>query len=272
MHLCAEHGHPRKGPSPFPATLALLLVVGFVPIAASAQPHPDDPEVLAIFHRGRAMMEVGRYADAVLSFQQVLSHRESAGALFNLGLGLRALDRCREAVAAFERAVRIDTDPNRRHSAEINLRELRDCAARLRLDVRGQPAEVRIDGQRVDWHSAATVFSVDPGEHTLDARREGYQPAQAQVSLRRGEERTATLDASARRLPAATPSGPDRQRMNGAIPAERGVHTRWWFWTVIGLVTAGATTAIIAATGGFDHTGPSPEGSWGSVTAALSWP
>ncbi|MBK6535834.1 MAG: tetratricopeptide repeat protein [Deltaproteobacteria bacterium] len=181
--------------------------MGFVPIAASAQPHPDDPEVLAIFHRGRAMMEVGRYADAVLSFQQVLSHRESAGALFNLGLGLRALDRCREAVAAFERAVRIDTDPNRRHSAEINLRELRDCAARLRLDVRGQPAEVRIDGQRVDWHSAATVFSVDPGSTPRrEARGLPTGASAGPAPPRRGTDRGPRRERPA--TSAATPSDP----------------------------------------------------------------
>ncbi len=305
-----------------------LLVVAVASRPTQGQPRaPDDAHVMELFRQGRALMDEQRYVDAIAAFRRVLAARESAGALFNLGLSLRALNRCREATTAFERSLVIDADRDRRHSAEVNLRELQGCVATLRLEVRGQPSEVRVDGNPIEWRASAATLSLDPGEHVVEASREGFEPVREQVSLRRGGERSLTLDAAARPLQStlviepnsaeagvrlddrdlgagpqrvALPAGPHvvvvrypgtggtqrravtlqpgvRLVVNVSpdtvrVTSEGGVLTRWWFWTTVSVVAAGAVVGVLAATGAFDYEGPAREGSWGSAVAAIRWP
>jgi hypothetical protein len=64
------------------------------------------------------------------------------------------------------------------------------------------------------------------GLHVLSARKDGFDDASTQIVLKAGEKRELTLD------PLTKPS----------------LVTRWWFWSAIGVVAAGAVVSVVAAT------------------------
>lgn len=56
-----------------------------------------------------------------------------------------------------------------------------------------KPADARVSAVgRFSWQSASSVF-VFPGQHTLQARREGFSPAEVSVDVKRGEPAQALL-------------------------------------------------------------------------------
>jgi hypothetical protein len=65
--------------------------------------------VEALYNRGTALLELGRYADALPAFDQVLaSSPQHLGAWNNRGRALQALNRHEDAIADFDKALRVD--------------------------------------------------------------------------------------------------------------------------------------------------------------------
>jgi len=174
------------------AALSLLLVLA-LPAAASAQ--ADDAE--RHFEEGVAHLQALRHADAVGAFQRSLRAREAAGTLYNLGLALRGLNRCREAAAALSRQAEVDTNPERRAAGEGLLTEVRACVGELTITVRGRPDEVLLDGEVLSLGEGVHALPVDPGTHSVRARREGYRPAAATADVARGARSAVTVDLTA---------------------------------------------------------------------------
>lgn len=70
------------------------------------------------------------------------------------------------------------------------------------------------------------------------------------------ERRIAVLEGAHRRAPSpaevAAAAEPDREPAPASEPSDGGVVTRWWFWTLLATVAAGATVGIVLATRGGD--------------------
>ncbi len=174
------------------AALSLLFVLA-LPAAASAQ--ADDAE--RHFEEGVAHLQALRHADAVGAFQRSLRAREAAGTLYNLGLALRGLNRCREAAAALSRQAEVDTTPARRAAGEGLLSEVRACVGELTVTVRGRPDEVLLDGEALALGEGVHALPVDPGTHSVRARREGHRPTASTVEVARGARVAVTVDLTA---------------------------------------------------------------------------
>jgi hypothetical protein len=103
----------------------------------------------------------------------------------------------------------------------------------------------------VDGKAAGTVpveLRLEPGEHSVALRRDGYEPALSRVVLRPKEHRSFSL----------------------SLQRSAAVYERWWFWTSVGAVLAtGAVIGVAMSTERPAAKGDIPPG---QITAKLtSW-
>jgi len=194
----------------------LALLAAPAPLAAQ----PD--EAAARFEEGVSHLQAQRYADAVGSFRASLRVREAAGTLYNLGLALRGLNRCREAAEALTRQAVIDANAERRAAGGQLLVEARACVAELSLTVRGRPDELLVDGVATPLGEGVHGLTLDPGTHHLQARREGYEPFAGRVELARGARVALLVDLSVARrgvISVETTAPAESIRVDGALLA-----------------------------------------------------
>ena len=92
----------------------------------------------------------------------------------------------------------------------------RDVASYLLIKSPVASARVSIDGKFVGLVPAEATLA--PGPHPVHVERDGYDSADTQIVLRKGERREVSIDLS----------------------QAKPIYARWWFWTGIGVVVAGA--------------------------------
>jgi hypothetical protein len=85
-------------------------------------------------------------------------------------------------------------------------------------------ALVLVDGKRLGVAPVETRLT--PGTHRLELRHPDYAPASTQVVL--NARATRDVELSANHLPR--------------------LYEKWWFWSAIGTVAAGAVVGVVAAT------------------------
>jgi hypothetical protein len=122
----------------------------------------------------------------------------------------------------------------------LELHPLAVVPTTARLTIATQPpgAELTIDGRfagREPWSG-----TLGPGGHQVRAELKGYVNTHSEVVLSAGQERTLTLELQL--VP------PPQKR----VP----VYKRWWLWTIVGVVAAGA---VAAGVGGYFATRPQPD-------------
>lgn len=90
--------------------------------------------------------------------------------------------------------------------------------------VRSRPtaADIAIDGKAIG--RAPLELRLPVGAHTLVAEAEGREKEKVAMTLALG----------------------DRRELDIELKKSPGITSRWWFWTGIGVVVAGATAAVIA--------------------------
>ncbi len=170
-------------------------VACIVPAQAAAD---DAADARVSFEEGLELLDDGRYADATRAFERSLALREAPATLYNLGLAHRGAGENRRAIAAFERFVEVygERAPRLRADAQTILEELRASLARVRIELRGEPEELFVDGSPVALDEVRELV-LDPGSHHFEARRAGYAPARAERDLEPGSETRLTLDVAA---------------------------------------------------------------------------
>ena len=197
--------------------------------AAEARAQGQTERARRLFVEGQAALEEGRFTDAVRAFQGSLAIADRPGTMFNLGLAYRGLDRCREAVDAFEQVIGLSQDAGLVEQARTLRADADRCVGHVTLTVSGRASEVLVDGEEVRLLDGQHVLSLNPGRHTFEARREGHVPARASVDLARGARDSITLDASAwpmaARLVIDTGGAPASIELNGerVRPSPRGL-------------------------------------------------
>lgn len=185
--------------------LALLCAcassVGSLRVAsAQAQPSGDANEARLLFDRGVALIDQGRFADAILSLEASQRLRPSPAVTYNIALALRGVGRVQESIAAFERYL---LQPSRNATPEELARiratvvELRQSLARLVLRVVPPGALVRIDGAAA--RAIAEPIVLDPGAHVIELSAQHYVSERRTLTV--APSATMTLDIALRESP-----------------------------------------------------------------------
>lgn len=220
------------------AWAAVVITLALSPASARAQTAPDATasarfaDARRAFEEGVEAVRVGRPADAVPAFERSFALRPSAVVAVNLGLVLRGVGRLAEARRWYTRFLELAGDADRaRHEATVraHLAEIDRRLARLVLRSVVPPgAVVRFDEGPLTPDDG-DALRVDPGAHTVLARAEGHREHRETLTLSEGERRELALRLDP--LPRSTP-----------------ITRQWWFWTGLGVVVAGAVTAVVIAT------------------------
>lgn len=259
-------------------------------LATAPAPLPDDPNAETArqyFEAGVAAMRREDWAEAVNGFENSLRLRRTASVSLNLGIARHRLGRLLAARAALNDFLANATPAQHaQHDAEVGrlVAEIGRRVGRIRLtELRPSASTVTIDGQPAVFDEQREV-TVDPGEHRLRAEAEGFVLREETVRVAEGATRPVGLvlvpvaavvaptpAPTAVPAPAATPlTPPPPAQASGSIV------TRWWFWTAVGVVAAGATVGIVAATRPDTITVTLPTSSTGQVLqgiegGGLSW-
>jgi len=253
---------PQCGPArPRLARLSRIVALSFSLLALTSFARADDKDEAAKHFRAGVALQKGEdFNGAIAAFQVSLRLYPSRAALFNLANCLRAVHRYDEAIEAHEKLLRdygSELDEPMRSAAQTQLQELHNLAGSLDVQVDPPDAEIWLDGRQLGRAPLPRPVFVSPGEHDLQLRREGYEPAsvrvevqsRAQVSRQIHLERSKTSPPPAPPAPvsATAPSPPQPPAPTLSAPSSMHTTTGWITAATGAACLAGATVTGIWA-------------------------
>jgi hypothetical protein len=165
---------------------------------AAAQPKPKAApnesafdQAGALFDKGSAYYQQGRWVEAEAAFQKAWELRQSYDVATNLGDCELEIGQARDAAEHLLYALRhfpVVAKPARRERLLQRLQEARKQVGALVVRVNVEGAEVWVDGRKVGLSPLPDEVFVEPGtRHAVEARLVGYAAAQQPVELDKGE-------------------------------------------------------------------------------------
>ncbi|MEY4508028.1 MAG: hypothetical protein RLZZ450_150 [Pseudomonadota bacterium] len=150
-------------------SLGLLATVGTESTwAQAAEPAGSMSEARALFMAGRVAFDEGRYEAALKHFSASYEQSQRPALLYNIAQCYDRMRRDEDALAAFERYLAVEADPEQRASVEARVRALRAAVAAR------EPA-APLPGSRAERPGAATpaTQAEEGGASTSDAVASG---------------------------------------------------------------------------------------------------
>jgi tetratricopeptide (TPR) repeat protein len=189
--------------------LALLIAV---PPMALAQTR-DKKAAASHFQSGRQLFEQNRWAEALGEFQAGYEAYPLAGFLVNIGQCYRKLERFEEARDAWQKYLQSGASD----------RNLRDEVDEALVEVRSQIEKREQDDTRRRAEDESKRRAL------LDSIARDQRTQQPDLTVRTSSVRVA-------QAPAA--------EVHAAAPAKKS-GSRWWVWTIVGVVAAGAVASAV---------------------------
>ncbi len=186
----------------------------------------------------------GRFAEARTQYMRAHELSPSARTLRALGMVEFELRNYGESVNYLEQALASEEkalDPSLRKQTEDLLSRARAYVGEVHVAVDPDTAMVMVDGVTVASGPEAS-FTLVVGDHELEFRAHGRLPEKRAIRIRGGDQ-------TRLRVVLTHPGDDDA----GAVPAaalrsEREPFVRkWWLWTAVGVVAAGAAVGIALA-------------------------
>lgn len=162
------------------------------------------------FRRGMEHFEARAFRDAIHEFQLAANLVPSADLWFNIARAYEELNshaEMEQAIEFYQRYLRDRVDPPDREEVEAHIENLRRRAEALRQAMLNRPttgtvrvssnvegAAIEVGGRDHGETPVAAALSLDPGEHDLQLRQEGYVPFRARLLVSRGVTTAAYAD------------------------------------------------------------------------------
>ena len=160
---------------------------------AQAPPPPTGDKVDAkqLMQTGVRLLEAKDYLGALAIFKDAYHRFPSSKILLNIGTTEKLLDRRAEAANTYERYLESnDADPAKRAEVSDAISELDTWLGRITVTLDPQDAELEVDGE---WRKGGRILHVNPGGVVVRVRKDGYQPAERNVSLVGGQQIALTI-------------------------------------------------------------------------------
>jgi PEGA domain len=185
------------------SSAALLALLAFAAPSGAQTPTPapsHKPDALSqtasdLFDRGGTASTKGQWDVCRASFLAAWNIKKRAEIAGNLAFCEAKLGMSRDAAehAAYFLRTATKGTPNERASAEHVLSEARKKVATVSVKVDPADAEVRIDDQFIGRGPFLDPFFLEPGKHTIEARRDDYETARASVEAKPGDAQDVPL-------------------------------------------------------------------------------
>jgi hypothetical protein len=221
--------------------------------AATAAAEPTDAEraeARALFEQGVEALRQGAFPDALAAFEASWRLNPRPFVLYNAAMCRQELFDYPGAIAGFEEYLEVGANEEpaeRLADARERIAELEQRVGRVALAIEPPGARVLVDGREVGTTPLAEPLRVGPGTHAIEVRLDGYAELRREVSVAQGErveivaELTATGSTEVEPPPPPVVPFTETPAVEGE---DGGIATKWWFWTVLGVVVAGgAVTA-----------------------------
>ena len=180
------------------ATIVIAIVAAAVvtmtvhTTAARADSSADEAE--ARFRRGAELYKRGRFDEALLEFFTSNRLAPNKNVVFNIARSFEALGRFDEAYQYYDACRAAEPSARERDAAAAKLKELAPRVALLTVTSEPAGATVYVDRKDLGGHGETpATMSLAPGTHKVLLEKEGFEPAEAAVTVRRGEKAGASL-------------------------------------------------------------------------------
>ncbi len=213
------------------------------------------------YRRAVDLYSAGQYEDSIKGLLTAYAIRPLPRLLLNIGQAYRKLGRGREALAYYEFYLRVETAPKPEIRAElegyiVQAKAMIETAERVKQDLKTQEDEARDPAAplALALSSPATVTPLPvhaaaaPAAHAAGSA--GAPAAFPAPLVLPGTG--ATLDVTSSHSASSLLAGPLPSSREGLVqkPPSRPVYKRWWFWSGLGVLAAGAATGIVLGTQG----------------------
>ena len=156
-----------------------LALAALAPRVAPADPEPPSTEKLdakQLMQLGVKLLEDKNYLGALAVFKDAYKRFPSTKILLNVGTTLKLLGRDADAANAYQRYLdAADSDPARAREVAAEIATLDARVGRLQVTAAPE-IELSFDGDDWEHPNKTGIYRVAPGDYTLHARRDGYQP------------------------------------------------------------------------------------------------
>jgi hypothetical protein len=185
-------------------------------IAATAGAQTPADAADAYFREGNSLYKEQRWAEARSAYESAWRLKKAHDVAANLAYAEMKLGRWRDAAEHLSFAVK-NWPPtgkaDKRDYAVERFQIAKQEVGTLAIQVEPPRAEVLVDGVVVGQSPLGDEVFVEPGSHTVEAKRAGYQDAKQLVQAAKGSAQTVTLA-----LAAAPPPPPPS---TGTVPVPR---------------------------------------------------
>lgn len=203
---------------------------------------PSVQEAGQRYDRGLKMYAEGDYSLAVIEFERAYELVPDYRVLYNIGqvrIQLANYARARLALEQYLKAGAGRIDPDRKAAVESDLEMLSARTGTLTIGVNVPGAEIFVDDSVVGLSPLSQPLLLDAGEHRLSARKPGFHPRAAQVTLAGRDLLTVQL--LLEKVPAQAPRIIVQQRVEES-------NREAWIWGT--WTTAGVFAIVSGVTGG----------------------
>lgn len=194
-----------------PLVLALCFTVAN---AAWAEPRTDEnvsERANELFRSAKAAFAAGNLHEAHRLYSSAWELKKSPDIAANLGQTELELGKMRDAAEHFAYALKnlLPSSTDRQRAAlEEGLAKAKAEISALRLTVTPDGAEVLVDGRVVGTSPIAELVFVEPGEHIVLARRDGFVTSETRIGAQKGAEQPVELALAAAQVPADSGAAP----------------------------------------------------------------
>lgn len=172
--------------------VGLAFVLACVPLRARADSSADEAE--ARFRRGAELYKRGHYDEALLEFFTSNRLAPNRNVVFNIARSYEALGRYDEAYQYYAAYRAAEPSEKERAAAGAKLKELAPHLALITVTSEPSGATVYVDRKDLGGHGETPLtVALSPGTHRLLLEKEGFEPAIAEATVRRGEKAGSSL-------------------------------------------------------------------------------
>lgn len=182
------------------AAVLAIAAVGLLTRPAGAQPSADEA-ALRHFQSATALFEAGDYELALTEFQAAYDAKPHPTVLRNVAATQERLRRYPDAIRTLERYLTEATSPAfraERAAIAAHLVGLRSLVGRIEVVLPEPGFSIEVDGRSVGTSPLTEPVEVPLGTRTVVARRDGWEPATAEVQVAGGATSSVEIQPIAR--------------------------------------------------------------------------